>query len=181
MNRVQKIISNIIDVEGGYVDNPDDPGGATKYGITERRARLNGYTGDMLTLPRSVAERIYLTQYYLGPRFDQVAKLSPELAEELTDTGVNMGPPDAVRMLQTSLNAMNIKGTLYPDTKVDGYIGDHTLECLQGFLQHRGAKGVKVMLKALNCLQGAEYINLATKAERFETFVFGWLDHRVEI
>lgn len=49
--------------EGGYVDNPADPGGETRWGITQRVARANGYQGDMRDYPidsaRSVAKKLY--------------------------------------------------------------------------------------------------------------------------
>ena len=41
----------LIGHEGGFVDHPSDPGGATRYGITERVARANGYTGSMREFP----------------------------------------------------------------------------------------------------------------------------------
>ena len=43
----QDIINAVLDTEAGYVDNPDDSGGKTKYGITEEMARFYGYEGDM--------------------------------------------------------------------------------------------------------------------------------------
>src|ERR1700739_3084807 len=50
--------------EGGFVDNPADPGGATRYGITERTARANGYTGDMRDFPIELAKTIAKASYW---------------------------------------------------------------------------------------------------------------------
>ena len=87
-----QIIEGILGKEGGYVDHPSDKGGPTRWGITQTTARAHGYTGDMRNLPRETAKQIRLSDYWTGPRFDQVAALSTLLADELCDTGVNMGP-----------------------------------------------------------------------------------------
>ena len=55
----ERIINEIIRVEGGYVNDPSDSGGETNFGITVAVARANGYVGCMLDLPRSVAFDIY--------------------------------------------------------------------------------------------------------------------------
>ena len=52
MNLKHKIINQIIEREGGYVDDISDSGGETKYGITEEVARRYGYDGKMIDLPR---------------------------------------------------------------------------------------------------------------------------------
>ena len=51
-------INEIIKVEGGVVNDPNDSGGATNFGITEQVAREYGYTNDMRDLPRVAAVRI---------------------------------------------------------------------------------------------------------------------------
>lgn len=56
---IEKYLDELIKREGGYVNNPADRGGATKYGITEAVARTNGYKGNMKDLPRDVAKAIY--------------------------------------------------------------------------------------------------------------------------
>lgn len=181
MNTVNQIIDEIIEVEGGYVNDPDDLGGATKYGITEAVARENDYYGPMEELPISKAREIYLNQFYHGPGFDRVAKHSQDIAIELTDTGVNMGPPDAVAMLQTALNAFNDQGRIYADLRVDGYIGNQTIAALAAFMAHRGREGEQVMLVTLNCLQASEYVRLSDIRPKNERFVYGWIRNRVQL
>ncbi len=110
-----QIIEGILGKEGGYVDHPSDKGGPTRWGITQTTARAHGYTGDMRNLPRETAKQILLSDYWTGPRFDQVAALSTLLADELCDTGVNMGPSVASKFFQRWLTAMNMRGKLYPD------------------------------------------------------------------
>lgn len=178
---VDQIIEGIVGREGGYSDNPKDKGGPTRWGITQGVARQYGYTGDMKVLPREVAKAIYLELYYVGPKFDQVHQLSPRIADELTDTGVNMGVSTAARFLQRALNAFNREASVYPDIATDGQLGIKSLAALLAFLEHRGADGEVVMLKALNCLQGERYIALAEGRGENEEFVYGWFKNRVEL
>lgn len=176
---IDRLIDGIIKREGGYVDHVADRGGPTNWGITEKVARANGYTGDMRTLPEAAARAIYRRQYWTAPGFDQVATLSSVLAEELLDTGVNMGPNAAGQYLQRALNVLNQEAKLFPDLKVDGNIGPGTLGALRTYLAKRGHEGERVLLTAVNCLQGAGYIEIAEKRPSQESFVFGWLRERV--
>ena len=181
MSRLDVVIDELIDREGGFVDDPNDLGGATMYGITEKVARLHHYDGPMQYMPRTLAVAIYKDQYWSAPNFDRVAQLSPKVAHELLDTGVNMGVARAGLFLQRSLNALNNQAKHYADVVVDGLIGNGTLGALKDYLDHRQHRGESVLLKALNCLQGARYIEIAEARERNEAFVFGWLDHRVSL
>lgn len=176
---IDQIIEGIVGREGGYTNNPKDKGGPTRWGITEAVARQCGYEGDMRDLPREVAKAIYLEVYYIGPKFDQVYRQSVRIAEELTDTGVNMGQAVAAKFLQQALNAFNREASIYPDIAVDGLLGARSLAALQAYMAHRGAEGEVVMLKALNCLQGARYIALAEGRPANEEFAYGWMKERV--
>ncbi|HHN9986066.1 TPA: glycoside hydrolase family 108 protein [Escherichia coli] len=175
------IFDEILGKEGGYVNHPDDKGGATKWSITEKVARAHGYRGDMRDLTRGQALEILEADYWFGPRFDQVATLSPDIAAELCDTGVNMGPTVASRMLQRWLNVFNQQGKLYPDMDTDGRIGPRTINALRAYLQKRGKDGELVLVKALNCTQGDRYLELAEKREANESFVYGWMKERVAV
>lgn len=176
---VQAIINGVIDREGGYVNDKRDSGGETMYGITVAVARAAGYTGAMKDMPLHVAESIYFRQYVTGPNFDDIIPLSEAIASELVDTGVNMGPGIAGQFLQTALNAFNEGGKRYPDLKVDGQVGLGTIAALRAFLQHRGKAGETVMLKALNCLQGARYLSITEARPANEAFVYGWIRERI--
>lgn len=181
MESITNVIDSLIQREGEYVDHPNDKGGPTMYGITQIVARLHGWDGDMALMPRSLAVSIYMDQYWTAPNYDRVAKLNANIAAELLDTGVNMGPAVASKMLQRSLNALNDQGKHYADLMVDGLIGNSTLAALKDYLDRRQRSGESVMLKALNCLQGARYIEIAEARERNESFVFGWLHHRTSL
>ncbi|MDW7603780.1 glycosyl hydrolase 108 family protein, partial [Stenotrophomonas maltophilia] len=124
---------------GGYVNNPADRGGETKYGITEAVARTNGFKGNMKDLPLDVAKAIYKKQYWTDPRFDQVNVISSLVAEELLDTGVNCGTGFAKPLLQRALNLLNNQGKAgWPDLTVDGIYGPATLNALKTYLAKRG-------------------------------------------
>lgn len=176
---ITKIIAGIVDREGGYVDHPNDRGGPTNWGITEKVARENGYMGDMKTMPKHVAIQIYENKYVKKPRFDWVENINSAIAEELVDTGVNMGIEWPSLWLQQCLNALNDQGEFYPDIAEDGHIGNQTINALQAYLKQRGSQGTSVMLTALNCLQGARYIELTRRREKNEDFIFGWLRKRI--
>lgn len=179
MATADQIIEGVLGKEGGYVNNPADKGGPTRWGITQNTALAYGYKGDMKDLPRETAKEIYMKQYWLEPKFDKIAELSPSIAEELCDTGVNMGPRVASTFLQRWLTALNQRGKLYPDLKPDGVIGNITIAALRSYLAVRGSTGATVMLKGLNCSQGARYLELAEAREANEEFLFGWVQNRV--
>ena len=167
--------------EGGYVDDPDDSGGATNWGVTERVARKWGFTGDMRHLPQQTATQIAKKEYWDVMKLDDIAALSEGIALELFDTGFNAGTGRAGKFLQRALNVLNRKGQDFNDVVVDGAIGAKTVAALKAFLNKRGKDGEKVMLLALNCLQGEFYVELAERREKDETFVFGWFLHRVKL
>lgn len=179
MSKIDDIIEGVVGREGHYSNHPSDKGGETMWGITIAVARKNGYAGAMRDMPRSTAKTIYEKRYVLEPGFGAVLAISEKVAEELVDTSVNMGPAVASLFLQQSLNALNRQGRDYNDILEDGDVGVATINALRAYLRKRGAEGEIVLLKALNCLQGERYINLARKRSKNEDFVYGWLRTRV--
>jgi lysozyme family protein len=178
--QIENLLDELIDREGGYVNHSSDRGGPTNYGITEAVARAHGYSGAMRDLPRAEATAIYKRLYWLRPRLDQVAKRSEPIAEELFDTGVNMGPAVAITFLQRALSALNRDRRDYADLVPDGRIGPATLAALDTFLELRGkSAGEAVILKALDALQGERYIRLAERRPANEAFLYGWLANRI--
>ena len=176
---VTTLIDELIEREGGFVDHPADRGGPTKYGITERMARMHRYEGAMRDLSRAFAAQIYREVFWETPSFDKVANVAPRLAAELFDTGVNMGTGVAGRFLQRALNGLNRGGRDYADIKVDGIIGPGTLKALNGFIRTRGPAGETVLLKAVEALQGERYLRLAELRPANEAFLYGWLANRI--
>jgi lysozyme family protein len=173
-------IEALIEREGGYVANPADKGGPTRFGITEAVARANGYRGAMRALPKEEAAAIYKRLYWLRPRLDQIAERSATIAAELFDTGANMGPAVAVTFLQRALTALNRNGKDYPDLVPDGRVGPLTLAALDAYLDLRGkSSGETVLMRALEALQGERYLRLAERRPANEAFLYGWLANRI--
>ncbi len=173
-----QIIDKIIDVEGGYVNDPSDSGGETNFGITVARARASGYLGTMREMPRQTAFDIYAAKYWDAVRAGNLLALSQAVADEVVDTSVNMGPGRAGKFLQRALNVLNSGGSLYRDLVVDGKVGNATINSLRAYLDRRDEE---TLVKALNCLQGAFYITLAERREKDERFVYGWFKNRVTL
>ncbi|MDU7367970.1 MAG: glycosyl hydrolase 108 family protein [Acinetobacter baumannii] len=177
---VDNYIDELIKREGGYVNNPNDRGGATNFGITEAVARVNGWKGPMRDLPLDLAKQIYKKQYWTAPRFDQVNTISSAVAEELLDTGVNCGINFAKPLLQRALNLLNNQGKAgFSDLEVDGVYGSETLGALKTYLSKRGKDGEKVMLKVLNIMQGHRYIEICERNPTQEQFFYGWISNRI--
>ncbi|MEC3910027.1 glycosyl hydrolase 108 family protein [Sphingobium sp. CR2-8] len=176
---IQDLIDEVIAREGGYSHHPADRGGPTNMGITHAVAHANGYAGDMKKLPRSVAEAIYRRLYWDRPGYAFIAEMSWPIAAELFDTAVNMGAATSTGFLQRALNALNRNQTDYPDLTVDRVVGARTLGALRAFRALRGAAGDKVLLKALEALQGERYVALAEQRPANEAFLYGWLANRI--
>lgn len=178
---VDEVIEDILRKEGGFVDHPSDLGGPTMYGITAATARRHGWTGGIQDLPRQWAKKIYLQDYVVDPGFGKIMQVSMPIAAEMVEAGVNVGVSFPAKWLQEWLNLFNRQANDYKDIVVDGDIGPGTIVALQSFLRIRGAKGEAVMVKALNCSQGARYREITLARTKNEDFVFGWLDNRVAI
>jgi lysozyme family protein len=173
-------ISELINREGGYTNNPNDKGGETTWGITVAVARAFGYMGPMNAMTQQVARDIYAQRYWHAPRFSDVAAFSELVAEELLDTGVNMGPSVAGKFLQRALNVLNQGDKLYPNTTVDGSVGNMTIAALKAFLTARGKDGETVLVRMLNAQQSVRYIELAEANATQESFEYGWQLNRVK-
>ena len=107
---VVAVVAGVFAIEGGYVNDPNDAGGATNHGVTEQVAREHGYAGAMQSLPKGMAQEIYIATYIKAPKFDRVLALSPAVGTKLVDMGVNAGPGRATRWFQQSLNDLSRGG-----------------------------------------------------------------------
>lgn len=117
----EKAVNQIILIEGGYVNNPKDKGGATKYGITEKVARQNGYIYEMRNLTKIKAKEIYKKECWdkIGVNCE-----SFNISFLLFDFAVNSGVKTAVKHLQNALN-ISLKGVIEP-LIIDGVAGKKT-------------------------------------------------------
>lgn len=130
MQTVEQIAAQIVAREGGYVNDPDDPGGATNHGVTIGTMRRLGVdvngdgrvdVADVRALSRAQAARIYVDHYLRGPGLD---RLPQALQASVFDMQVNAGA-NAVKLLQRLLSRM---GFACGD---DGIIGPRTIAAAQ--------------------------------------------------
>ncbi|MFT5742473.1 MAG: lysozyme family protein [Paracoccaceae bacterium] len=130
MQDVFQIARQIVAREGGYVDDPDDPGGATNFGVTIGTLRRLGHdlTGDgrvdrddVRALTQAQAVAIFVQHYFERP---QIGALPQVLQPSVFDMYVNAGA-NAVKVLQRLLNDMRI------EVDVDGVIGPQTIAAAQ--------------------------------------------------
>lgn len=126
MQTVRSIAEQIVAREGSYVNDSDDPGGATNFGVTIHTMRRLGLdldgdgdidTGDVRQLTRAKAIDIFVEHYFDRPR---VSDLPAALQSSVFDMYVNSGG-NAVRILQRLLNKMG------QSVAVDGVIGPQTI------------------------------------------------------
>ncbi len=149
--------------EGGatYTNRTADRGGPTKYGVdaatlgAARGLNRPATAAEVQALEEPEAKAILRQRFFADPGFDNVAAISPRIAEELLDTGVNMGPHWPITWLQEDLNLSNRQGLDFADVTVDGSIGPKTLVALQALIQRRGQRATEDLL--LKCLNGDQY------------------------
>lgn len=145
-------VSVIIEHEGGYVDDPKDPGGETKYGISKRQyPNLN-----IKKLTVGEAIDIYRKDYW-----DKASVSKVPLILQLTyfDMVVNMGKKRAVKILQKALCGRGIP------TEVDGAIGPETLGNL---------KEANLELDRLRSYRVRYYADLVNRKPTLDRYWYGW-------
>lgn len=134
MRTVRQIAQEIVAREGGYVNDPDDPGGATNFGVTIHTMRRLGLdlnrdgqitAADVRLLTREQAVDIFVEHYFQRPR---IAELPQAIQASVFDMYVNAGA-NAVRILQRLLRDMRI------EVAVDGVIGPRTVAAAQAAAQ----------------------------------------------
>lgn len=140
--------------EGGFVDNPNDPGGATNLGITletlEDWENADLPVSAIRSLARPLAEQIYHKNYWLKMSCD---KLPPGVDLMVFDSGVNIGPARAIDQLQDALVVTQ-----------DGNIGPKTLAAL-------AKANVHELIADIATIENSYYRSLS----RFPIFGKGWL------
>lgn len=126
MQSVAEIAESILDREGGYVNDPDDPGGATNHGVTVHTMRRLGLdldgdgdvdSADVRRLTKAQAKTIFIKNYFHDPK---ISSLPAALHATVFDMQVNAGS-NAVKILQRLLRKMGL------DVSVDGRIGPKTI------------------------------------------------------
>ena len=126
MQSVEQIAQQIVMREGGYVNDPDDPGGATNFGVTIGTMKSLGLdlnkdgrvdAADVRALTRAQAEQICVEHYFRKPRLPELPKaVQPSVFDMYVNAGTN-----AVKILQRLLRDMG------EAVSVDGAIGPQTI------------------------------------------------------
>lgn len=150
MTNFDKAIERVLKHEGGYVDNPKDPGGETNFGITRNTATAAGYKGSMRSMTRDQAKAIYRARYWAPIKGDD---LPFAIAYQLLDAAVNHGVGQAVKFLQRSVGA-----------QADELIGPATIAAVK-------AKPVGQVVNNFLAHRTEFFCNLPT----FDTFGRGWI------
>lgn len=145
-----QIFNRLIGHEGGYVNDPRDPGGETNWGITKRTAQANGYQGSMRAMTREQAYKIYYSAFWLRYQCD---KMPDAVAYQFFDAAVNHGLSNASRMLQRAVNVAD-----------DGIIGNMTIAAIKKM-------AISDVIMRLN----AERLEFYCKLSTFATFGKGWV------
>ena len=140
----------VIGHEGGYVDDPTDRGGETKYGISKR-----AYPNlDIKSLRLDDAMKIYYHDYWIKNRVDELPK---DIRFTYFDMAINMGSSRACKILQETANA---KGA---ELSVDGRIGKNTIK-----------GSAKVELSRLKAYRVLYYAKIVIKKPTQEKYWYGW-------
>jgi len=154
--------------EGGYVNDPKDPGLETYCGISRRwHKKWPGWKIVDLLKPdkkalkgsaelEKMVKDFYMEEFWLKIGCDVVCRMSPVIAGELFEAAVNVSPDDAVRFLQESLNMLRFKDDkeLYGELSVDGIMGAATIESLRRCLASSSNSETLIF----NCMNGEQYI-----------------------
>lgn len=173
---VAAVLAAVFAHEGGYVNDPKDPGGETNYGVTLAVAREAGYTGSMRDLTKETASNIYLNNYINKPGYGELITMSPAVGQKVVDAAVNTGTGRASRWLQQSLNAYSRGGLDYPKLTVDGKVGVGTTQAYASLQKKRGrVKACELVIKAMDAYQASHYMSLTNLPQ----YVPGWMDNRV--
>ena len=157
LTKFDDIIEVVLHHEGGYVNDPDDPGGETNFGIAKR----SHPDVDIKNLTKDGAKEIYYQDYWIKNR---VTQMPEDLKHIYFDMCVNQGRGRAVKILQQSANA---KGA---NLKVDGGLGPKTIGALNG-----------VELERVRAYRIKYYADLVTRKPDLEKFYFGWFRRGSEV
>ena len=155
--KFEDIIEIVLEHEGGYVNDPRDPGGETNFGIAKR----SNPDVDIKNLSIEQAKEIYKSKYWDK---NKVEKLPEQLRHIYFDMCVNMGRGRAGKIIQ---RAANNRGH---ELVVDGALGPVTL-----------GKINNVELERVRAFRIKYYADLVTRKPDLEKFYFGWFRRSLEV
>ncbi|WP_455217857.1 glycoside hydrolase family 108 protein [Kaarinaea lacus] len=167
MSNIDEMLDTILKHEGGFVNDPDDPGGATNFGVT--LATLSQWLGRTATVDEvrdmdvETAKEIYRKRYYSDPGIDDF----PQAIQPLVfDCAVNHGPAQAIKFVQKVSNDAGL-GSL----EVDGVNGPRTRDAVNQAFASMGNN----MINAIVDERIAFYHRIVERKPSSEKFLKGWL------
>lgn len=175
-------------VEGGYANDPEDRGGETYKGIARKMhpgwvgwkaiddiKKRHGSKADSIDVAASVnyglqnqVLNFYKALYWDALNLDLIK--DQQVANELYDTGVNMGTGVAAKYMQRALNTLNLNGIRFPDLDRDNQIGARTIAAFNSL----GTADKHIVWKLLNAQQGVRYMELCEADRTQEKFMRSW-------
>lgn len=183
MAQFDKAFAITLGHEGGYSNDPKDPGGETIFGVARTKnpswagwPLLDSFKKDAANFPKNAladssimshVKQLYKKQYWDIHLLDQVT--SQEIANEVFDTGINIGPGKAASFLILALDLLNRGGKDYADVPEDGKIDAPDVAVINA---HKRPQNI---LKAMNGLQFMHYYTITKSKPSFEDYFNGWL------
>ncbi len=153
-----EIIEVVLEHEGGYVNDPDDPGGETKYGISKKAYPDEDIKELTVERAKELYKRDYWDRYRTGDLPDRLRHI-------YVDMCINMGGGRAIKILQEACNSKNSN-----KIDIDGGIGPMTIKAAASVEEFR--------LRAFRVLYYAELI---MKKPNLEKFWVGWFKRSCEV
>ena len=162
MMRFSDLLHHTLKREGGYSDDPMDPGGATNYGVTQKV--YDAWREDKHLVPRTVRQitpdevtSIYEERYWEGVRGDELLLEDANCALQVFDMAVNAGVTRAIKLFQRALHQTE-----------DGVLGFNTMSAFR-------AADKSVLRDAYAAERSRFYRNLVAQKPQLGKFLPGWL------
>ena len=162
-------IPTVLRHEGGFVDDANDPGGATNYGVSLRWLKSKGLISDLehktgtddavsavKKMTRDEAAAFYKEFWWDAYKYEEMAQQI--IATKVLDMAVNLGAPRAHRFVQTVVGA-----------QVDGVLGEKTFALIN-------EANPFLVIKGLQLTQATYYRELVQRNPRLQEFLNGWLN-----
>ncbi len=159
--RFERFFKDILRHEGGYSNDKDDLGGETKYGISKK-----SYPHlDIKNLTVEHAKVIYYYDYFVKGKFDEIAKISFQVASKGCDIAINCGIHKSHVILVDAINEFK------PEYKISKIDTDYLLFLQKIVLTRRLSSYIDAIIKH----QTNYYISLVEKNPKLSKFLNGWL------